>query len=1058
MLKKLLNLALILGIWQTADAQLAGVNTNFDSHYTFSNNFNRTEGGTGTNGGLVNFVADRNAAGNSAIQVTNENGVIINANNNRAYTDAGFSFAAWINPTNFSMLPGICTGVGTFNNTFDTRMIVEAANTVSPFEKDFSLYLKNGKVSYDINTTIGLVSHTFTNGTSPSLNSWQHIAIALVSANIPNVGLGKKVIYYLNGAAQDSLTYDTNFNVVFSGKAMEFGATNIKGSANCGNTFDAFQGSLDEFTFLSRGLTSVEMKDLYNNERVYTNAEISSLLNNQLAYYPINNDFQDYANPSQVTYNIQKIVPTTYNSQALDSNRDGVANSSITQGAINASASLNFNGYRIPDGNKFIKSDSLLTIALWLKNTGTTWNDIDLIDASNGNVENFKLLFSNTGKVFLRLGASVITFLKPLNIPLNSWNHLAISVDGKNKNAKLYLNGEEVDSYTSSLKFKIPNNNTGDIFLMTSAMYYQNGFWQGGGNGLVGNMDEIRFFNNALTGIEIKKILSPTGKLSQKVTSKTIVYGTPTGSILSGILGGSTTSNTYTIANSNIAQVDVNNNGIKGIKAGSTTIRVQNTGDANYLAIDTTVSLTIAKRDLLYQIVNTTKSYGEENPIFNIVLSNQNANTGFVNNDTEANATNGVAKFISTATTSSPIGTYPVSYQNGSLTSDNYNFVVTNGSLNIIKNTPVVTLINDTIIYGDTIQLVSAKVGVLDVPVSISGDANYLNIISGTTNVVGMSIGATSISYNVIGTSNYNNLNSGFGNIKIVKAPLTLVINNQSIQIGEAVNSYFDIFNTNNPYQITGLKNGEEYYNGLLGNIELTALNYDQDTSLRTSYTLTYVKPDPSNVVDGSNYYINNVVDGTLYVTGKRSQSISFEIACNESKRESKGGPIACNQCPTVFPIKKTTDAPYSIQGVVCNNLSTGNKNNQQVQFQIVSGPATILGNTITLTGDTGTVTVNMYQDGNSNYESIAKGNTDYTYCFKVTSDSQTAIDESLNFDINIYPNPVKDVLFVNDKAEIINLLGEKVLEGNHQIDVSNLTNGIYLVKIKNTITKIIKE
>jgi len=74
--------------------------------------------------------------------------------------------------------------------------------------------------------------------------------------------------------------------------------------------------------------------------------------------------------------------------------------------------------------------------------------------------------------------------------------------------------------------------------------------------------------------------------------------------------------------------------------------------------------------------------------------------------------------------------------------------------------------------------------------------------------------------------------------------------------------------------------------------------------------------------------------------------------------------------------------------------------------------------------------------------------------------------DENLNT-ISVYPNPVKNTIFIQDNKtqnvpfNLVNILGQTVLKGtisNQQINVSNLDEGIYLLKLNNYQTiKIIK-
>jgi hypothetical protein len=72
------------------------------------------------------------------------------------------------------------------------------------------------------------------------------------------------------------------------------------------------------------------------------------------------------------------------------------------------------------------------------------------------------------------------------------------------------------------------------------------------------------------------------------------------------------------------------------------------------------------------------------------------------------------------------------------------------------------------------------------------------------------------------------------------------------------------------------------------------------------------------------------------------------------------------------------------------------------------------------------------------------------------------------NIDLQLFPNPVKDVLNIkmNDdlsQAIIYNLQGQKVIESTtKQINVSNLENGVYFIKVnsegKNATKRFIKK
>jgi len=87
--------------------------------------------------------------------------------------------------------------------------------------------------------------------------------------------------------------------------------------------------------------------------------------------------------------------------------------------------------------------------------------------------------------------------------------------------------------------------------------------------------------------------------------------------------------------------------------------------------------------------------------------------------------------------------------------------------------------------------------------------------------------------------------------------------------------------------------------------------------------------------------------------------------------------------------------------------------------------------------------------------ELASKGTTANTGVFDANNTSgftEFGTDNSIAF-----PNPVNDVLYTTEKVEIYNFSGVKVSEGNGTINVSDLEKGLYLVKSKDSVTKIVK-
>src|SRR5262249_49750522 len=71
---------------------------------------------------------------------------------------------------------------------------------------------------------------------------------------------------------------------------------------------------------------------------------------------------------------------------------------------------------------------------------------------------------------------------------------------------------------------------------------------------------------------------------------------------------------------------------------------------------------------------------------------------GFVNGET-ASVLSGNPQLSTTATASSPAGTYPITAAAGTLTAQNYSFSFVSGTLTINPTTPVVTVVCPTVTY-----------------------------------------------------------------------------------------------------------------------------------------------------------------------------------------------------------------------------------------------------------------------------------------------------------------------------------------------------------------------
>jgi hypothetical protein len=102
----------------------------------------------------------------------------------------------------------------------------------------------------------------------------------------------------------------------------------------------------------------------------------------------------------------------------------------------------------------------------------------------------------------------------------------------------------------------------------------------------------------------------------------------------------------------------------------------------NYATVTTTISVTVNKAPLTVTANNASRAAGAANPTFTASYS------GFVNGETSA-VLGGSPSLTTTATTSSPAGTYPITAVLGTLTAANYTFAFVNGTLSVVAAPPV---------------------------------------------------------------------------------------------------------------------------------------------------------------------------------------------------------------------------------------------------------------------------------------------------------------------------------------------------------------------------------
>ncbi|WP_212005128.1 MBG domain-containing protein [Chitinophaga sp. HK235] len=358
--------------------------------------------------------------------------------------------------------------------------------------------------------------------------------------------------------------------------------------------------------------------------------------------------------------------------------------------------------------------------------------------------------------------------------------------------------------------------------------------------------------------------------------------------------------------------------------SGMVTVTATQSGDINYnAALPVPRNFSVGKAMLMIKPDDKTRPYGQNNPTLTYSYS------GFVNTDDQS-VVNGIPALSTTAGLYSLPGTYPITVTNAaSLSAANYMIVPASGSLSVTVATQSINFpAISSKTYGDGTFTLNATSN-SGLPISYSVIGGPATISGNTVTITGT--GTVTINANQAGDGNYNPAQQETQTFTINKAVLTVTANNKTRAYQQA-NPVLD-------YAITGYVNGE--------NSSVVSGTADISTSANTnSAPGTYPISVTAGNLNAANYSFN-FTDGTLTVV-KAAQTISFAGITNKTYGDA------------AFTLSATSDAGLP------------------VSFAVTSGPATISGNTLTITG-VGTVTVTATQNGDANYNAASPVSKTFT-------------------------------------------------------------------------------
>lgn len=331
------------------------------------------------------------------------------------------------------------------------------------------------------------------------------------------------------------------------------------------------------------------------------------------------------------------------------------------------------------------------------------------------------------------------------------------------------------------------------------------------------------------------------------------------------------------------------------LNAGSYTLTANFTpsDSVDYTTATKTATLTVTKTSLTVTANNAAKAYGAALPSFTGTI------TGIVNGD------NITATYITTATTSSPVGTYPITATlndpNGRL--PNYTVTINQGTLTVSQYSLTVAANNATRAYGAQNPAFTGTV-----TGAANGDVFTESFVASAT--VNSTVGTYPIVPSVTGTnlSNYAvTIDNGTLTVTQAASTTTLTVSNASITPGQSLTLTAQVKSST-----TGTPTGSvSFYDGstLLNTATLASGTAGYTTTLSSgSHALTTVYSGDTNFAASNSGAASTVTVGSL----------DFTISVNGASSQTVIPGRAVNYLLNVTPLSGTYPGPvnFSISGL----------------------------------------------------------------------------------------------------------------------------------------------
>jgi len=385
------------------------------------------------------------------------------------------------------------------------------------------------------------------------------------------------------------------------------------------------------------------------------------------------------------------------------------------------------------------------------------------------------------------------------------------------------------------------------------------------------------------------------------VLPSSVVYGTAPISLTATATSGLPVS--YTVTS---GPATLNGSTLTITGAGMVSVTASQAGDTTHApATSVTQTLTVTKAPLTVTANNLSLAVGSSIPTLTGSL------VGVVKGDLIT------ASYSTTATASSPPGTYPISPSlvdpNNRLS--NYSVTVSNGILTITLTSQTITFpaLPSSVVYGAApITLMATASSGL--PVSYTVTSGPATVNGSTLTITGA--GMVSVTASQAGDTTHARATSVTQTFTVTKALLTITANNLSLAVGSSIPILTGT--------LAGVVNGD----GITASYSTTATA----SSPPGTYPITPVV-GPANLL--INYTI--ITTSGALILSANTQSITF---------------------PAIASV---------VYGTVPLTLNATASSGLPVSYQVVSGPATVNGSTLTITG-AGLVSVTASQPGDATH------------------------------------------------------------------------------------------